>query len=274
MNKSDKPEITTDDRFSKFVFPDELEGQQWKEKYYKALSSKNTQEIEELQSQALAVGGVYRDENKINNFISCFTVDPVSYDEVISKMIDVENISYVEKVQFNIQNGIIKIYTKNGFVQGDLITVNVLSKSLPWLKFNEDIKSLRRVGQCHHKSLELADDMRYELNMSPDIVTGMASSLADKSKVLHTWLEVKIQGKPYVLDYTMNALIDKEAYYKIKHVDENETCKIAYGDYLYDKPVIRPYLENKELKYKQYLFYRDEVMDILKKEKGDQPGEI
>ena len=128
MNKSDKPEITTDDRFSKFIFADELEGQQWKERYYKALSSKNSQEIEELQSQALAVGGIYRDENKINNFISCFTVDPVSYDEVISKMIDVENISYVEKVQFNIQNGIIKIYTKNGFVQGDLITVNVLSK--------------------------------------------------------------------------------------------------------------------------------------------------
>ena len=252
MNKSNEPKIIIENRFSKFVFEDELEGQFWKEKYYKALSSKNEDEIQELQSQALAVGGLYREENKINNFISCFTVDPVSYDEVISKMIDVENTSIVEKVQFNIQNGIIKIYTKNGYVQGDLITVNVLSKSLPWLKFNEDIKSLRRVGQCHHKSLELADDMRYELNMSPDIVTGMASSLADKSKVLHTWLEVKIQGKPYVMDYTMNALIDKEAYYKIKHVKEDETCKIAYGDYLYDKPLISPLLEKKELKYKQY----------------------
>jgi hypothetical protein len=165
-------------------------------------------------------------------------------------------------------NGILKIYTKNGYVNGDLITINMLSKSLPWLKHDSEILSMRRVGQCHHGSLELADNLKFELNMNPTIVTGYASSLAEKCSVLHTWLEMQIKGNPYVLDYTMNILIDKEAYYKMKHIKEDETCKITYEQYMYDKPIISPLLASKQLKYKQYLYFRNEVMNDLQNQKS------
>ena len=276
MNKPEKPRNQADETFEQLFIEAEKQGQEWKEKYYKALSSGDVETLETLIAEAKEVGDVYKNDNEINNFISYFTSSAFSYGEMMNKIVALETLPEVDKVEYNAPNGVLKIYTKNGYVSGDLITVNLLSKSLRWLRYDEEITSLtRRVGQCHHRSLELADNLKYELNLSPVIVTGQASSLAEKCSVLHTWLEVQIQGKPYVLDYTMNALIDKEAYYKIKHVKENETCRIDYGDYMYDKPIIRPLLESKELKYKQYLFFRDEIMKDLKKEKnGNEPGNI
>ena len=76
--------------FEKLFIEKELEGQMWREKYYRAISSKNEQEIESLEAEAREVGNVYRAENELNNFISCFTLEDTSYDEVIAKMISVD----------------------------------------------------------------------------------------------------------------------------------------------------------------------------------------
>ena len=265
MTKLETPKNQADRTFEQLFIEYEKEGQEWKERYFKAIADGDNETLEALIDEAKQVGDVYRNDNDINNFISYFTSSAFSYGDMMNKIVRMETMPEIDKVEYNAPNGVLKIYTKNGYVPGDLITVNMLSKSLRWFRYDEEITSLtRRVGQCHHRSLELADNLKYELNLSPTIVTGQASSLAEKCNVLHTWLEVQIQGKPYVLDYTMNALIDKDAYYKIKHVKENETCRISYEDYMYDKPIIRPLLESKDLKYKQYLFYRDEIMRDLK----------
>lgn len=276
MTRPETPRNQAEETFEKLFIEGEIEGQKWKEDYYKALAAGDSETLESLIEEAREVGDVYKNDNEINNFISYFTSSAFSYGDMMNKIVALESLPEIDKVEYNAPNGVLKIYTKNGYVKGDLITVNLLSKSLRWLRYDEEITSLtRRVGQCHHRSLELADNLKYELNLSPTIVTGQASSLAEKCSVLHTWLEVQIQGKPYVLDYTMNALIDKDAYYKIKHVKANETCRIDYGDYMYDKPIIRPFLESKELKYKQYLFFRDEIMRDLKGEqKNSEPGNV
>ena len=264
MNRPETPKNQAEKTFENLFIEQEKEGQEWKEKYFNALNSGDTETLEALLEEARQVGDVYKNDNDINNFISYFTSSAFSYGDMMNKIVRMETMPEIDKVEYNAPNGVLKIYTKNGYVTGDLITVNMLSRSLRWLRYDEEIASLtRRVGQCHHRSLELADNLKYELNLPSTIVTGMASSLAEKCNVLHTWLEVQIQGKPYVLDYTMNALIDKEAYYKIKHVKEKETCRIAYEDYMRDKPIIRPLLESKDLKYKQYLFFRDEIMNDL-----------
>lgn len=120
-------------------------------------------------------------------------------------------------------------------------------KVLPCLD-NED-----RAGQC----FKLAYEISKRLGIANDMVTGYIYGYTDKSKFLHTWVETTYKGEEYVIDGVFNMMINKDAYYHLKHAQvinriSNETYKQDIEENI-DK------LDG--VKLEVYLVYRDEIIN-------------
>ena len=77
------------------------------------------------------------------------------------------------------------------------------------------IDTSARLGKC----FELAYLICLNLGVPNDIVTGYTYGYTDKSQFLHSWIETELKGEPVVIDGTLNAIMNKEGYYQIRHVE-------------------------------------------------------
>ena len=75
------------------------------------------------------------------------------------------------------------------------------------------IESDKRFGNCY----DFAYNISLNLGVPNQIVTGYIYGYSDKSKFLHSWIESTIKGEEYVIDGTLNAMINKEGYYLMQH---------------------------------------------------------
>ena len=75
------------------------------------------------------------------------------------------------------------------------------------------IENNQRWGKCFN----FAYDISLNLGLSNEIVTGYIYGYSDKSKFLHSWVETTINGEEYVIDGTLNAMINKEGYYLMQY---------------------------------------------------------
>jgi len=79
----------------------------------------------------------------------------------------------------------------------------------------------------------------------------------------HTWVELEHQGKEWVLDFTMNEVMNKEGYYKL--YNPQKTVSVDNQTLIEDLSLIkRSSLEFEDIR--MYLFHPDEARDVMQEE--------
>lgn len=152
---------------------------------------------------------------------------------------------------------------KNMYVKIDYDNTNFLFDSDD-LKFNAmklsnvvpevkllipEIETDDRMGKCHPYSVMLAmffDENRFMNDATIELATDKIYQLSNKSKYLHSWVEIDSGNNSVVLDATKNIIIEKDAYYEINHVTNPE--KVNSKQLLLDYPMLQ-----KLTKYDDYL---------------------
>lgn len=138
------------------------------------------------------------------------------------------------------------------------IEVETLSKRNPGInKILDDIETSKRNGTCFEKAFRLG------LGFKPPakIVTGYTYGYTDKSKFLHSWVEITRDNKEYVVDGTLNAVINKEGFYKLRKV--NVISEINKDDLIEDRDKYWDFID--EIGIYVYFVFRDEIINELKK---------
>ena len=150
---------------------------------------------------------------------------------------------------------------------GKLIKVAMLSKSMPSLT-KEIIERLesggQRTGFCHYDSMQL---IRWLLNDDAKVVTGNVAYYFEGDSYSHSWIEYKSQKQhnDMVLDFTMNAIMPKEDYYRLRKpevlsVVTREQIKEAIEELnLFDEGAPLHNIDNKVL-----LLFFDELIEVSK----------
>ena len=119
-------------------------------------------------------------------------------------------------------------------------------EELPELVTNE------REGQCYR----LTYNINRHLGLPHEMVTGYVYGYTDISRFLHSWIELTYKGEEYVIDGTMNALIDKKAYYTLKKCQP--ITRISDETFQSDLDNHMDLLNGVNIEV--YLIYRDEII--------------
>ncbi len=120
------------------------------------------------------------------------------------------------------------------------------------LELLPELENDGRMGQCFRMAYEIMRNLKNNCQ----IVTGYVFGYTDKSKFLHSWIEIKLRGKTYVIDGTNNLLIDKTGYYNIRHAIP--ITKISRKTFESDIRKHKDIVEGIDLPV--YLLYRDEII--------------
>ncbi len=138
------------------------------------------------------------------------------------------------------------------------VTVMPLSKRLPIsLETCPDLEDDTRVGTCFTKALTTAT----HLGRDNTIVTGYCYGYSDKSRFLHSIVETTLDGEEVVIDGTLNAIINKDGYYALRHFKpltkiSNQTLQDDIDKYLYKIEEFNPEV---------YFVFRDEIIRDFEK---------
>lgn len=93
------------------------------------------------------------------------------------------------------------------------------------------------------------------------IVIGKTGNLSSKSAQIHTWVEASPNGKDWVYDMSLNAIINKQGYYRLRHAEP--VSVIPFSTVKEDLAKLNPYIKNGKISLKEYLIFRDDVMELL-----------
>lgn len=154
------------------------------------------------------------DNYNIKYRISEWTKDSLSDKEKIAFLNELRDLGdyildiKVEKNEkFNLPE--VKIETTKGIIQA----IQFSSVAPEVKNLFPFIESDKRFGNCY----DFAYNISLNLGVPNQIVTGYIYGYSDKSKFLHSWVESNIKGEEYVIDGTLNAMINKDGYYLMQH---------------------------------------------------------
>lgn len=199
----------------------------------------------------------------IDNFdimycINQFTDDnnsPEKKESFIKSISDLKE--YVKKVQI-VNND------KLNLPQVIIETIEGTIKATQFSSINPNIKEVipcidtsERLGKCYY----LAYMICLNLGIPNNIVTGYTYGYTDKSQYLHSWIETELKGEPVVIDGTLNVIMNKEGYYKMRHIEV--LTKISNETLMSD---IEKYLSKVgKISLDVYYLFRDEIIEEFKK---------
>lgn len=198
------------------------------------------------------------DNYNIKYRISEWTKDSLSNKEKIAFLNELRDLGdyildiKVEKNEkFNLPE--VKIETTEGIIQAlQFSSVAPEVKNLfPFIKNNE------RFGNCY----DFAYNISLNLGVPNQIVTGYIYGYSDKSEFLHSWVETTIKDEEYVIDGTLNAMINKQGYYLMQHAKpitkiDDSTLKSDLKNYVN---------EMQSIPLEVYYVFRDEIVNDLGK---------
>ncbi len=154
------------------------------------------------------------DNYNIKYRISEWTKDSLSNKEKIAFLNELRDLGdyildiKVEKNEkFNLPE--VKIETTKGIIQA----IQFSSVAPEVKNLFPFIESDKRFGNCY----DFAYNISLNLGVPNQIVTGYIYGYSDKSKFLHSWVESTINDEEYVIDGTLNAMINKDGYYLMQH---------------------------------------------------------
>lgn len=123
---------------------------------------------------------------------------------------------------------------------------------------DKDLASFKRQSKAHQMSVTLARSIP-----NARVVTGKVAGLTSKSSYLHSWVETTTSdGKTVVFDYTMNAIMNKNGYYSLRHA--KQISAINGADITADIEKVAPFINAGELSGIEYLIHRESIMEALK----------
>lgn len=128
---------------------------------------------------------------------------------------------------------------------------------------NDDTKkilqSLERQGCCHWGSIRLSK----ALQLKNSVVSGDCTMASKKMPYSHSWVELEQDGEEWVLDFTINEVMNKEGYYKL-HNPQN-TVAIDNETLVQDLDLRdRTALAFKDIR--MYLLHPDEAREVMQEE--------
>lgn len=175
-------------------------------------------------------------------------------DELLKLEEYIRGIKIDNNSKFNIKELIIE--TKKGSIK-----VMQLSEMYPKLKgVFPEIESEKRNGKC----FDYAYHLSLMIPLNTKLTTGYVYGYCDKSEYLHSWVEITIDNEEYVIDGTLNAIINKDGYYRMEHVIPiNQISKDILVDDLRKYPII----DNIDIPLEVYYVFRDEIIKDLEKNK-------
>ena len=243
--------IMDEEKFKKMFIDPTEEAEAWEEKII--TGDINSKEVEELLMQA---NEFYQDEWKICTAIEGYT-SVGKKEEREGLLFRLKSIPWVKDIK--IEENHVLIDTEKG-----LINFQLINESLPECKDDLRLLTGGRKGYCHSDAVKMSTMLEKE----NAVVTGYVYGMADKAKYFHSWVEMSNDGKDYVIDYTMNAIMNKEAYYMLKHAEE--LSRVSNEQITEDWKIMKQ-LTGKGIFFMdgQYLAFRDEIMRDLKKNFGD-----
>lgn len=121
------------------------------------------------------------------------------------------------------------------------------------------LETVNRANYCFDNSFELANTLGLKCNL----VTGTVKGIVDKADFLHSWVETTLHGEEVVIDYTMNAIINKEGYYKFRHACAME--KISVDSIVDDSVKYGEIFDLIGIKTSMYNIFRDEIIHDFEK---------
>ena len=198
------------------------------------------------------------DNYNIKYRISEWTKDSLSNKEKIAFLNELRDLGdyildiKVEKNEkFNLPE--VKIETTKGIIQA----IQFSSVAPEVKNLFPFIESDKRFGNCY----DFAYNISLNLGVPNQIVTGYIYGYSDKSKFLHSWVESNIKGEEYVIDGTLNAMINKEGYYLMQHA--KPITKISDSVLKSD---IKNHLDVMQtIPLEVYYVFRDEIVNDLKR---------
>lgn len=139
-------------------------------------------------------------------------------------------------------------------------------RAIQFSKLSKEVKEVipcieddGRFGKC----FDWAYYICLNLGIPNDIVTGYVYGYTDKSKFLHSWIETTYKGEEWVIDGTINTIINKEGYYLIKNAQVLN--RISNKTFVED---IDLYLSKiKGIQLEVYYVFRDEIIRDLERNK-------
>lgn len=126
------------------------------------------------------------------------------------------------------------------------------------------LETVNRANYCFDNSFELVNTLGLRCNL----VTGTVKGIVDRADFLHSWVETTLHGEEVVIDYTMNAIINKEGYYKFRHAKAME--KISVDDIVKDSEKYGKIFDLIDIKTSMYNIFRDEIISDFEKNNYDQ----
>lgn len=137
--------------------------------------------------------------------------------------------------------------------KGD-IKVIMFSSLAPAIKKDLPLITTKaRNGKC----FDLTYQINRRLGLPHSLVTGYIYGYTDISRFLHSWIEITYKGEEYVIDGTLNAMINKEGYYLMKHAQA--ITKITDETFQQD---LEQHLEKLQgIPLEIYFVYRDEIIN-------------
>ncbi len=250
----------------RFEIPDEITTFRQK-LFYKSLENRNLKGYFMFAFSA-GLSPLNMAKEDIIQFIANFTLDSTSDDAIENlkqTILHVHKIK-VTKIEWKDRNEVeIEFLGKKICVKRMTDCVSQLAEEHP------EILTTERYRQCHWRSIELSQTIRPDEDEKIYVVTGSITGFAKDAKILHSWIEIERNGKKtMVCDFTANAIMDQEDYYKIysvKPLEKISSEQIIEDMKLFDKLDKNPKsYTNKNNFIKLYLSSREECMKKLKKE--------
>lgn len=127
-------------------------------------------------------------------------------------------------------------------------------------KIIPNIEEESRFGNCYKYAYYISLGLQIPNNLTVGYIYGYS----DKSKFLHSWVETDINEEEFVIDATLNAIINKDGYYLMQHAKpinkiNNQTFREDLNNY--------PMIDNKNIPLEVYYVFRDEIMKEFEKRK-------
>lgn len=227
-----------------FVKPNEA-SQDWLERLFALSMEGRIDEAEKMLEQA---NHLYTEEFDMYSAISQLTLADAVGREKERRLDMIKKCPSVKTVQ--VKDNAIRIETNGG-----MINFMKLSDSYPELRTDPDIQTLRRGGKCGQKAIEISR----KIGIPNNVVMGFVYTISDKAKSSHAWVEFEQDGAEFVIDYTMNVVMNKQGYYRLRHAEE--ISRVSDEDIRRDYPRV----SQLALREDEYLMFRDEIMRELDK---------
>ena len=164
---------------------------------------------------------------------------------------------------------VVKSFKQDGLIfkiimnRDEEICFTKLTDFLPEL--NKDVKdrlqSERRFGHCHWDSIKLSKSLNFDNN----VVSGFCSIQSDKMKYPHTWVEFRYQDVEWIIDFTLNAVMNKCGYYRL--FNPEKTVSINKVNISEDLLLINnSSFKDSDIRF--YLFHPNDVRLLILDERG------